>query len=437
MFAGACLAVVACTLCVALKNGLKLVKKTCGMKSQILNSTMFKVQVKAIIHREREWMAIFYGVNADINKIVRSLKGVAWSQAHKCWLLPLSRENYDLLCNSLKGLVEIEYSELAGYLQKRKKIKATNVSMVAGHKKPSLHRPSPAWQLSDQNLDALAEFIQTLNLKSYSSSTIRTYRNEFMQLLQYLKNRPVKDLVVEDLQKYFTLCIERGLTENTLHSRINAIKFYFEQVLKREKFFYEIPRPKKPLLLPKVLGEGELRRLFAAVRNLKHKAILFTAYSAGLRVSEVVNLKISDIDSDRMQILVRRGKGKKDRYVMLSPLVLDVLRSYFKQCKPTPTEYLFEGQVPGTPYSIKSAQKVFQLAKKNAGIIKEIGFHSLRHSFATHLLEKGIDTRFIKDLLGHFSIKTTEIYLHVKKDKLVNILSPLDSLWEQASKDIL
>lgn len=207
------------------------------------------------------------------------------------------------------------------------------------------------------------------------------------------------------------------------------MKFYYEQVLGREKFFWEIPRPKKPDQLPKVLGENEIGRMFNAVKNLKHKAILFTAYSAGLRVSEVTNLKISDVHSDRMQLRIEKSKGKKDRYVGLSILLLDVLRSYLKSTRPMPAYYVFENpDKPGEAYSIRSAQKVFQMAKEKALVNKAVGIHSLRHSFATHLLEKGIDIRYIKDLLGHFNIKTTERYLHVKKETLVNIPNVLDEL---------
>jgi len=206
-------------------------------------------------------------------------------------------------------------------------------------------------------------------------------------------------------------------------------------VLGKEKFFWEIPRPKKPLLLPKVLGENELGKLFSALANVKHKAILFTAYSAGLRVSEVAALKIKDVDSDRMQILVARAKGKKDRYVTLSLVLLDILRSYIKKYKPKPAVYLFESEQTGTAYPTRTIQRIFQLAKEKAGIKKEVGIHSLRHSFATHLLEKGTDIKYIKDILGHFDIKTTERYLHVSKKELVNIVSPLDDLWRKGKID--
>jgi site-specific recombinase XerD len=272
--------------------------------------------------------------------------------------------------------------------------------------------------------------MQQLKLKAYSTSTIRTYRNEFLQLLQLLKNKPVNKLSVEDIKRYLVYTMEKeGISENTAHSRLNALKFYFEQVLGREKFFWEIPRPKRPQQLPKLLNENEIRRLFNALNNRKHKAMLFTAYSAGLRVSEIVNLKISDIDSSRMQIRIACAKGKKDRYVNLSPVLLDILRQYAIHYKPNPTYYLFESEFSGNAYPTRTVQQIFTNAKHKAGIKKEVGIHSLRHSFATHLLDKGTDIKYIKDLLGHFSIKTTERYLHVSKRQLVNIISPFDDLW--------
>lgn len=286
-------------------------------------------------------------------------------------------------------------------------------------------------QISADNLAALALMMEQLQLKAYSSSTMKTYKNEFSALLQLLKDRNVNSLGPEELKRYILYCVNvLRLSEHTIHSRLNALKFYFEQVLHREKIFIEIPRPVKPWQLPKVMGEKEIGRLFNALENKKHKAILFTAYSAGLRVSEVVSLEIKDIDSDRMQIFIRNAKGKKDRYVMLSPVLLDILRSYMMHYEPRPRKYLFEGTEPGEALSTRTAQQVFIDAKKKAGLKKELTFHCLRHSFATHLLEKGVDIKYIKDLLGHFSINTTTRYLHVKRESLVNIQSPLDDLYK-------
>ena len=163
--------------------------------------------------------------------------------------------------------------------------------------------------------------------------------------------------------------------------------------------------------------------------------MLFTAYSAGLRVSEIVNLKISDIDSRRMQIFVSRAKGKKDRYVNLSPILLDILRNYLLEYQPRPKVFLFESEQTLSAYPTRTVQQIFSNAKRNAGITKDVGIHSLRHSFATHLLEKGTDIKYIKELLGHFNIKTTERYLHVAKEQLVNIVSPFDDLWKTEQID--
>ena len=395
---------------------------------------MKQVTLKPLHHRGRENIGIYFQNYSSLNNIIRKLKEVKWSQTNKCWYMPLSSDSYDLIKEALNKVAEINSAELKQYLEKRKQIKATSAPLsnkpVSTNFITKTIAASPAWKLSKENLAALEKFVEQLKLKSYSLSTILTYRNEFLQLLQLLKNKPVNDLTTADLRRYMVYAMEKeGIKENTAHSRLNALKFYFEQVLGKEKFFWEIPRPKKPMQLPNVLGEKEIARLFNAVLNLKHKAILFTAYSAGMRVSEVTSLRLSDIDSDRMQIRIEAAKGKKDRYVGLSPVLLDILRAYLKKSKPRPVKYLFESEMPGEAYSSRSAQKVFQRAKEKAGIRKEVSFYSLRHSFATHLLEKGIDIRFIKDILGHFNIKTTERYVHVKKEQLIRIPSPLDDLW--------
>jgi len=281
--------------------------------------------------------------------------------------------------------------------------------------------------LSKENTEALQKFKQKLVLKSYNPSTIRTYTNEFAQFLNTIKNIPAYEFSTTRIKDYLQYCFAKlRLSENTLHSRMNALKFYYEQVLGKEKFFWEIPRPKRPLILPKLLNETELRKLFNALSNKKHKAMLFTAYSAGLRASEIVNLKIADIDSKRMQIFIERAKGKKDRYVNLSPLLLDILRKYLLKYKPKPQIYLFESEQTFTAYPTRTVQQIFSTAKHKAGIGKAVGIHSLRHSFATHLLDKGTDIKYIKDLPGHFNIKTTEQYLHVSNKQLVSIVSPFD-----------
>lgn len=408
---------------------------------------MKKVTLKPLYHKDQECIGIYFENTAVLNGAIRKNAGAKWSQTNKCWYIPLSKENYNKLFFALKGKAAIEQSALHEYLaaKKKKVLTPAKTTAIAKPVSPVILLPTTSkkqvtvykgGKIQAVNAHVIPAMEQHLKLKAYSPSTIKTYLGEMTQLLTILKTIPADDLTQELLKRYLIYCYEKlKLTENTLHSRINAMKFYYEQVLKRDKFFWEIPRPKKQFILPKVLGEDELAKLFNSLGNLKHKAMLFTAYSAGLRVSEIAALKIKNIDSGRMQILIENAKGKKDRYVSLSPVLLDILRSYIKNYKPKPIEFLFESEQTGTGYPSRTIQRVFQMAKDKAGISKTVGIHSLRHSFATHLLEKGTDIRYIKDLLGHFSIKTTERYLHVTKEKLVNIISPLDDLWRSGKID--
>ncbi len=276
------------------------------------------------------------------------------------------------------------------------------------------------------NLPAFRRFQEQLKLKGYSENTLRTYSLEFAQLLYVLKSYNVEQLTSERLRAYFLYCKETlKLSESEIHSRINAVKFYFEQVLHRPKMFINIPRPKKKLTLPKMLNKKEVQKILSVTENKKHRLILQLCYGMGLRVSEVVHLKLTDIDSQTMLVRVEQAKGKKDRITVLPESVLDEMRTYYLEYRPK--VYLFEGQ-NGGKYSIRSAQAVFKTAMKKAGIIKQIGIHGLRHSYATHLLEMGTDIRFIQELLGHNSIKTTEIYTHITDISKSKIKSPLDLL---------
>lgn len=409
---------------------------------------METIILKPLYHRGQECIGIYFERNGVLQSMIQKQAAGKWSRTCKCWYISLSKSNYEQLAKTLQGKAELKVDELKKYLLEKKNgnqfptiqnnltpktepQKNTVKNTVQIQQSKLVHR------ISKENNEALKKFKQQLILKGYSPSTIRTYTNEFVQFLNTIKQKPANEFTTARIKDYLQYChTTLKLSEATLHSRMNSLKFYYEQVLNQQKFFWEIPRPKKPDQLPKVLGENEIGRMFNAVHNLKHKAILFSAYSAGLRVSEVINLKIKDVDSERMQLLVEKSKGKKDRYVGLSILLLDVLRSYIKNAHPRPVKYVFENpQCPGEQYSIRSAQQIFHDAKEKARINKSVGIHSLRHSFATHLLEKGIDIRYIKDLLGHFSIKTTERYLHVKKETLVNIPNVLDELNKSITLD--
>ncbi len=344
-------------------------------------------------HNAKRVIFLRFDYDEETNNWAKNLVGAKWSRTHKAWYVldtPAYRQKF-----GLEPLKEVE--TFHAYLK-----------------------------ISPINRVAYEKLIETLRLKAYSESTIKTYRNEFGQLLLLLKDKNVDDLTASQLRSYFLYCIKKlKLSENTLHSRINAIKFYFEQVLKREQLFLEVPRPKKPSTLPKAISKRDIKKLLDVTTNLKHNTILKLCYGMGLRVSEIVNLKITDIDSRNMQVLVERAKGKKDRYVNLPQSILEQLRAYYLRYKPK--KYLFEGMY-GEQYSIRSVQQIFNNAMKKAKINKKVGIHGLRHSFATHLLESGTDIRCIQELLGHKDIKTTLIYTKVSNNILKNIKSPLDDI---------
>jgi integrase/recombinase XerD len=270
------------------------------------------------------------------------------------------------------------------------------------------------------------EYIEKLHLKRYSENTERTYVAAFEVFINYYENKQLTDITEEEIKDFLLYMIEeKRVSESYQNQLINAVKFYYEQVLGGQRKFYQLDRPFKPQKLPSVLSTDEVQRIIGAIENLKHKCIILTIYSAGLRISELVNLKVADIDSKRMLIHVKGAKGKKDRYTLLSEKLLICLRDYFKEYKPR--DYLFEGQT-GEAYAVRTIQEIFHRACRKAVIVKKASVHTLRHSFATHLLENGTDLRYIQSLLGHGSSKTTEIYTHITTKGMENVKSPLDGL---------
>lgn len=385
---------------------------------------MLTLTIQPLYERGTEAMGVPPPPDKELEYVLRKIKGIRWSPAARLWYLPLSRENYRLLRTALEGKALLNTAPLRRYLEQRKAVFPATGRLARGSAQLLVAHP-----LSAANRAAFDRFMSQLQLKAYSPSTIRTYRNEFLPLLRLLGERDVATLGTEEIRRYLLHCIEKqGLKETTLHSRINALKFYFEQVLGRERMFLEVPRPKKPRTLPGIFSQDEVAAILNSVRNKKHKAMLMLAYSAGLRVSEVVSLKTYDINSQGMTILIRQAKGKKDRMVGLSAVLLVMLRDYARDYQPDKRGYLFEGSRPGTPYSSRSLQEVLQAAKRKAGVLKPGSIHSLRHSFATHLIDKGTDVTMIQKLLGHQDIKTTLRYLHTSNKDLLKIISPLDDL---------
>lgn len=362
-------------------------------------------------HKNSEGILLQFPVYATLNSFFKKLSFATYSNSNKGWIIPKNKAYLKLIAEQTKGIATLNLNGL--------KNKSENIKL----NKPSVHNES----IIAQNKAYYHQLKQHLVNAGYSSSTIKTYTGEVAVFLATLQNNDAKKVTTEKLIDYFYYChVKLGLSENTLHSRINALKYFYEKVFGFEKFFYTIPRPKKQKQLPKVISEEKIIEYIVGIENVKHKAILLLAYSAGLRVSEVVNLKISDIDSNRMQIAINGAKGKKDRRVPLSKAVLEVLRLYYKIN--FPKHWLFEGQKRGEQYSVRSAQLIFKQAYKKANLPRSVSFHSLRHSYATHLLDNGTDVKYIQHLLGHNDIKTTLRYLHVTNRDLSKIESPLDKI---------
>ncbi|MBO6793058.1 MAG: tyrosine-type recombinase/integrase [Balneolaceae bacterium] len=274
--------------------------------------------------------------------------------------------------------------------------------------------------------ELLVKYKHQLTLKNFSESTIRAYTNGLHLFLNYLNENNIKKVNSEHLSQFFYESKKANDYGYSMMKQLLAsVKFLYHEVLKEPIDFDFNIKMKKPSTIPEVLSVEEVQRFLNTFTNLKHKSIFTLCYSAGLRVGEILNLKISDIDSNRMQIRIHQAKGKKDRYSLLSPKVLVLLRQYATEYNPK--EYLFEGQ-NGGKYSSASIQNLMRKHRKLANIKKRATPHTLRHSFATHLLDSGTDIRFIQELLGHKHISTTQIYTHVTTRSVKEIQSPIENL---------
>ncbi|MDD3080295.1 MAG: tyrosine-type recombinase/integrase [Paludibacter sp.] len=358
-----------------------------------------------ILNDSNRTLKLFFSYNKDLIKDLKKIPYCHWNNDSGAWTIPYSE----------KFLEEVRQIAVAYSLQTvfQEKIKAKIKPRTTKYDIEN-YRKCPD------------EYIAKLRELRYSEHTISTYKNMFEEFLNYyseIQPENITDKMIIDFLRY--LVNDRNISGSYQNQSINAIKFYYERVLGNQRKTYFIERPRKEKYLPEVLSEAEVIKIFRATENIKHKALLMTIYSAGLRISEAANLKIKDVDSGRMQIRIEQGKGKKDRYTLLSNKTLEILRKYVAEHKPQ--EWLFEGE-PGRPYSTRTIQTILHKSVEKVGIKKRITVHTLRHSFATHLLEAGTDLRYIQSLLGHNSSKTTEIYTHITTKGFDQIQSPLDKL---------
>ena len=273
---------------------------------------------------------------------------------------------------------------------------------------------------------AIQQMARKMEIRRYAENTQRVYLSLFRDFARYHNELNPETISREQVITWVNYLVkQRNASRSYQNQTINAIKFYYEHVLLREKEFYDLDRPRKEKRLPTVLTRQEVKSLISHIGNLKHRCIIELIYSSGLRIGELLKLRLEDIDSERMLVKIRSAKGFKDRYTILSAQLLPKLREYYMVYGPK--EYLFEGQNGGM-YSAKSVQNIVRRTAQLSGIKKKVTTHTLRHSFATHLVDNGTNLRHIQTLLGHNSSRTTEIYTHVSNMDLKNIQSPLDSL---------
>jgi site-specific recombinase XerD len=364
---------------------------------------MKSLQLEPLWHDDHLFIAIRGWMEKPVFHVVNNFPGRLYSKTHQCYYVPYEDEQLKKLTTLLGSFVAIDTS--------------------AWEKAPGELLPgalSRAW------VEMPPLFKETLVKLRYSEATIENYVSQFHAFLSYIFPKTANTITDADIHAYMLFLVEeRKVSLSTQNQAINAIKFYLEKTLKGERLTCYIDRPRKEEKLPTVLSEQEMRGMLGATSNLKHQCIMYMLYSGGLRMSEVLHLRPEDLDADRGLIMIRGAKNNKDRVTLLSKIAYRMIQAYRAQYHPV--TWLFEGP-GGARYSPRSVNVIIKRCAKKAGILKNVSAHALRHSFATHLLEHGTDLRYIQNLLGHESSRTTERYAHVTKKGLDQIISPLDNL---------
>ncbi|MGB3868768.1 MAG: site-specific tyrosine recombinase/integron integrase [Flavobacteriales bacterium] len=379
------------------------------------------VTLEALDHKGQRRIAVRFAYDTGLIATAKSI-GAQWSASQKCWHVENGSASMKAIFAAYKGQAWVNADALFN-----PSASAQRPPMEQAARAPASNVPKTTEiPLSPAQAEALQRMQQKLDIARYSPRTIDTYLSATKKFFHHFPAKHPNDIRTEDIERYqHYMASERKVSNSTLNQVVNAVRYYYKDVLgdaQRVKF---IERPRGERKLPNVLSEEEVTAILRAVDNLKHQCILMLIYSAGLRLGELINLKRSDIIPERHQVIIRGGKGKKDRITVLSPKIRERLDRYLVEYRPT--LFLFEGQSGGA-YSDTSVQTIFRRAKDKARITAPATVHTLRHSFATHLLEKGTDLRYIQTLLGHSSSKTTEIYTHVSTKALGKIRSPLEDL---------
>jgi site-specific recombinase XerD len=369
------------------------------------------ITLKHLLIRKQQCIGLQFYTDKIIEALIKELPNPKWSKEFDMVYIINTKASLNLIFEKFRGVAWVN----CNYFFKDKVLNPNNKKVdVQWFRKR---------KLKDNYRKCPEEYLKKLELKKYANNTVRSYVNCFETFINYYKDRELLNLNENDIRDYLQKLVQEKRSNSYINQTINAIKFYYEIVLGMPNRFYAIERPRKEHKLPKVLSKEEILQIIDNTNNIKHRCIISLLYSAGLRRSELLDLKLDHIDGKRMLIRIEAAKGNNDRYTLLSKSVLKDLRVYYKQWNPS--NYLFESPSK-KQYSPASIVKILKRAAIKSGIKKRVTPHMLRHSFATHLLENGTDLRHIQLLLGHKSSKTTEIYTHVATNTFTQIKNPLD-----------
>jgi len=367
---------------------------------------MKTLTVKTLWHRKQKVLMLLFEKDAEFIALCKKI-GAIYSQTYRGWWLPDTPKNVSTVKENFDAY-SFTFEERPPAFEKKIKVSAYE-------------------QLTDAHKASIKKFDEFLRSKRFAPSTIRSYIHSIQLFLAYFNDRQMEDLTEDDITIFNNeYILAKRLSSSFQNQVINAIKKFFLVVENRKMDIASIHRPRREQKLPHVISKEEVKKILEAPKNLKHRAMLSLIYACGLRRSELLNLKPNNIDSKRKLLIIYQSKGRKDRVIPIGDKLIALLRDYYKAYRPK--EWLFEGQKAGNRYSATSLEKVLKQSLKKAKVEKSVTLHWLRHSFATHLLENGTDLRYIQNILGHKSSRTTEIYTHVSTKSLQNIKSPFDDL---------
>jgi len=373
--------------------------------------------LKKAVHRDTDVIQFHFSRAHNLQEYLRPALDIKWSKTMNCWYTSYKQGRTKEIISKLKGKAIVEFAERKDF---------TGIPAPFNEVKVELPRPALE-DLNEECKQKVEEFRAWLSSKRYSPNTISVYIDAIKIFLRFYSSKPVSEISNNDIVVFNNRYIlANRLSASFQNQLVNSIKLFFSSVQNTKLELELVHRPKRPKVLPNVLSKEEVKAVLSSLVNIKHKTMLSLTYSCGLRCGELLRLRFEHVDTKRGLLIIKQGKGRKDRIVPLSLKTTKVLQDYLAQYKPK--KYLFEGQNDGEPYDSRSLQNVLKQSVHKAGIQKPVTLHWLRHSYATHLLENGTDLRYIQEILGHSSSRTTEIYTHVSTQSIQKITSPFDYL---------